>query len=84
VIGIALTAYSPLGSAKAVEGVVPLLKNETVAAIAAELGRSPAQVAIRWGIQKHVIVRPSPLSRACVCVRSVLMYTIVVVVVIIR
>jgi diketogulonate reductase-like aldo/keto reductase len=37
--------------------VVPLLKNETVTAIATEIGRSPAQVAIRWGIQKHITVR---------------------------
>jgi diketogulonate reductase-like aldo/keto reductase len=59
-----LTAYSPLGSSGNKEGVVPLLKNETVTAIATEIGRSPAQVAIRWGIQKHITVRSLSLVRA--------------------
>jgi hypothetical protein len=65
--GIVLTAYSPLGSTVSSEGVVPLLENEVVKDIAAEVGRSAAQVVLRWGVQKHITVR---LSLCCiVCVR---------------
>jgi hypothetical protein len=64
--GIVLTAYSPLGSTFSSEGVVPLLKNEVVNDIAAEVGRSAAQVVLRWGVQKHITVRPSPCCVVCV------------------
>ncbi|ELR19870.1 oxidoreductase, aldo/keto reductase, putative [Acanthamoeba castellanii str. Neff] len=56
--GIVLTAYSPLGSTVSSEGVVPLLENEVVKDIAAEVGRSAAQVVLRWGVQKHITVIP--------------------------
>jgi len=56
--GIVLTAYSPLGAAKGGEGVVPLLQNETVKSIADELNRTPAQVLIRWSVQKGIAVIP--------------------------
>ena len=61
--GIAVTGFSPLGSGSYVElgGAKaedsPLLE-DAVAAIAAAHGRTPAQVALRWGIQTGAAVIP--------------------------
>jgi 2,5-diketo-D-gluconate reductase A len=49
--GIAVEAYSPLTKARR-------LDDSTVAAVAAETGRTPAQVLIRWSLQKGFIVLP--------------------------
>jgi diketogulonate reductase-like aldo/keto reductase len=49
--GIAVEAYSPLTKGRR-------LDNSTVATIAAELGRTPAQVLIRWSLQKGFVVLP--------------------------
>jgi methylglyoxal/glyoxal reductase len=49
--GIAVEAYSPLTKGYR-------LGDPTIAAIAAEVGRSPAQVLIRWSLQKGFIVIP--------------------------
>jgi diketogulonate reductase-like aldo/keto reductase len=49
--GIAVEAYSPLTKGRR-------LDDSTVAAIAAEVGRTPAQVLIRWSLQKGFIVLP--------------------------
>ena len=49
--GIAVEAYSPLGTGKH-------LGDETVGAIAQRLGVSPAQVLIRWSLQRGAIVLP--------------------------
>ena len=49
--GIAVEAYSPLTKGRR-------LDDSTVASIAAELGRTPAQVLIRWSLQKGFIVLP--------------------------
>jgi diketogulonate reductase-like aldo/keto reductase len=46
---IALEAYSPLGTGRH-------LSDPTVAEIAERLGRTPAQVLLRWGIQRETIV----------------------------
>jgi diketogulonate reductase-like aldo/keto reductase len=50
--GIAVEAYSPLTKGRR-------LGDSTVAAIGAEVGRTPAQVLIRWSLQKGFIVLPS-------------------------
>jgi len=49
-------AYSPLGTGRH-------LKNRQVAAIAERLGRTPAQVLIRWSLQRGVIVLPKSTHR---------------------
>jgi diketogulonate reductase-like aldo/keto reductase len=56
--GVHLTAYSPLGSQEkeAKENVV--LSNQTVKTIAEKLGKSSAQVALRWGLQMGHSVLP--------------------------
>ncbi|GAA2434375.1 aldo/keto reductase [Mycolicibacterium llatzerense] len=56
--GIVTQAYSPLG-------IGALLSNPTVASIAAEYGKTPAQVLIRWSLQlgNSVIPRSSSPER---------------------
>ena len=68
--GIAVTAYSPLGAGS----YVPLgmatpedsvLDHPVIQEIAAAVGRTPAQVVLRWGIQRgtSVIPKTSRLER---------------------
>jgi 2,5-diketo-D-gluconate reductase A len=54
--GIALEAYSPLGTGRH-------LGSETVARIAQRHERTPAQVLLRWGIEKGVPVIPKSTHR---------------------
>jgi diketogulonate reductase-like aldo/keto reductase len=54
--GIALEAYSPLGTGRH-------LGDATVAEIAERLGRTPAQVLIRWAVQRQLIVLPKSTHR---------------------
>ncbi|MGH3008347.1 MAG: aldo/keto reductase [Gaiellaceae bacterium] len=54
--GIALEAYSPLGTGKH-------LDSEAVAQIAARHGRTPAQVLIRWCIERQIVVIPKSVHR---------------------
>jgi diketogulonate reductase-like aldo/keto reductase len=49
--GIVVEAYSPLTKGRR-------LDDSTVTAIAAELGRTPAQVLIRWSLEKGFVVLP--------------------------
>lgn len=58
-LSIAVTAYSPFGSADA-----PVLKNSVLQAIAKEYGRTPAQVALRWAVQRDTIVIPKSANPA--------------------
>jgi diketogulonate reductase-like aldo/keto reductase len=54
--GIAIEAYSPLGTGRH-------LGDPLVADIAERLGRTPAQVLIRWAIQRDLIVLPKSTHR---------------------
>lgn len=59
--GIVLTAHSSLGSPGSPAGQLEgasLLKNDIVNTIADEVSRSPAQILIRWAVQKGVSVVP--------------------------
>lgn len=51
-------AWSPLGSSK-----VPLLKDEVLIWIGGKYGKSPAQVVLRWNIQKGIVAIPKSSSR---------------------
>jgi diketogulonate reductase-like aldo/keto reductase len=55
--GIAIEAYSPLTKGRR-------LDDATVGAIATEVGRTPAQVLIRWSLQKGFIVLPRSSNAA--------------------
>ncbi len=50
-LGIVVEAYSPLTRGKR-------LNHPVIRAIAVELGKTPAQVLLRWGIQHDVVVLP--------------------------
>eukprot|EP00812_Abedinium_dasypus_P010634 NODE_4242_length_694_cov_190.807512.p3 GENE.NODE_4242_length_694_cov_190.807512~~NODE_4242_length_694_cov_190.807512.p3 ORF type:complete len:179 (-),score=44.24 NODE_4242_length_694_cov_190.807512:110-646(-) len=72
--GIQMMAYSPLGSGDSYSGTsfpakgtgpfecpsggAPLLSNEVVRAVAERLGKSPAQVLIRWSLQRGFVCIP--------------------------
>jgi len=53
--GLELTAYSPLGRGK-------LLGDPAIAQIAEKTGRDPAQVVLRWQVQRGVVVIPKASS----------------------
>jgi len=55
--GMFLEAWAPLGQSKE-------LSNPTIGAVAAELGKSPAQVIIRWHLQRGHIVIPKSITPA--------------------
>lgn len=54
--GIAIEAYSPLTQGKR-------LGHPTVTAVARAVGRTPAQVLLRWGIQHGFVVLPKSVRR---------------------
>lgn len=54
--GVALEAYSPLGTGRH-------LSNRTVTEVARRAGRTPAQVLLRWCIQRDAIVLPKSTHR---------------------
>jgi diketogulonate reductase-like aldo/keto reductase len=54
--GIALEAYSPLGTGRH-------LGDRRVAEVAERVGRTPAQVLIRWALERNLIVLPKSTHR---------------------
>ncbi|PUZ53973.1 hypothetical protein GQ55_5G092500 [Panicum hallii var. hallii] len=56
--GVHLTAYSPLGSPGTTWMNVNVLKEPVIISIAEKLGKTPAQVALRWNIQMGHSVIP--------------------------
>ncbi|XP_046689164.1 aldo-keto reductase family 1 member A1-like [Homalodisca vitripennis] len=66
-VNIALTAYSPLGSPDrpwAKPDEEPLLDNPTIVAMAEKYGKSPAQIALRYQIEKGNIVIPKSVTKS--------------------
>ncbi|XP_039016215.1 aldo-keto reductase family 4 member C8-like isoform X2 [Hibiscus syriacus] len=58
--GIHLSGYSPLGSQGGNNRRVKVQENPVLKMVAAQLGKSPSQVALRWGLQMgHSIVPKS-------------------------
>jgi 2,5-diketo-D-gluconate reductase A len=53
---IVVEAYSPLGTGR-------YLSNTIVRRVAARAGRTPAQVLLRWGLQRNVVVLPKSTHR---------------------
>ena len=53
---VAVEAYSPLGTGR-------YLSNKTAQRIAASIGRTPAQVLLRWSLQHDLIVIPKSTHR---------------------
>ncbi|TVU36521.1 hypothetical protein EJB05_18458, partial [Eragrostis curvula] len=56
--GVHLSAYAPLGRMKVVAN------NPVVTSIAESLGRTPAQIALRWGIQQGQSVVPKSVNES--------------------
>jgi D-xylose reductase len=62
--GIKVTAFSPLGSSSYVQLSMDkgqaqgVLADEAVKRVASSVGKTPAQVVLRWAIQRNVIVIP--------------------------
>lgn len=53
--GVVVEAYSPLAKGRR-------LDHAEVRAVAAELGRTPAQVMLRWGLEREMVVLPKSVS----------------------
>lgn len=62
--GIHLSGYSPLGSMGSSFLKSDVLKNPVLNTVAEKLGKSPAQVALRWGLQKGHSVLPKSINEA--------------------
>ncbi|OIW01646.1 hypothetical protein TanjilG_18217 [Lupinus angustifolius] len=60
--GIHLSAYSPLGSPGNLKS--DILQNPVITEVAEKLGKSPAQVALRWGLQTGYSVLPKSTNEA--------------------
>jgi diketogulonate reductase-like aldo/keto reductase len=56
--GIAVTAYSPLGRPGYPDMSERVLEDPVILKIARAYGKTPAQVALRWGVQRRTIVIP--------------------------
>jgi len=62
--GIHLTGFSPLGSPGTTGMKGNVLKNPILLSVAEKLGKTPAQVALRWGLQMGHSVLPKSTNEA--------------------
>ncbi|KAK4419029.1 NADPH-dependent aldo-keto reductase, chloroplastic [Sesamum alatum] len=62
--GIHLSAYSPLGSPGTTTMKGEVLKHPVLVATAEKLGKTPAQVALRWGLQMGHSVLPKSVKES--------------------
>ncbi|KAM1307368.1 hypothetical protein ACFX2H_009631 [Malus domestica] len=62
--GVHLSGYSPLGSPGTTWIKSEVLTNPILATVAEKLGKTPAQVALRWGLQKGHSVLPKSTNEA--------------------
>lgn len=62
--GVHLSGYSPLGSPGTGFIKSDILKNPVITTIAEKLGKTPAQVALRWGLQMGHSVLPKSTNEA--------------------
>ncbi|KAI6684232.1 hypothetical protein NL676_030145 [Syzygium grande] len=62
--GVHLSGYSPLGSPGTGSLKSDILKNPVITSIAEKLGKTPAQVALRWGLQLGHSVLPKSTNEA--------------------
>ncbi|KAL0720878.1 hypothetical protein Bca4012_035477 [Brassica carinata] len=62
--GVHLSGYSPLGSQTKGEARLKVLQDQIVTEVAEKLGRTTAQVALRWGLQMGHSVIPKSSSVA--------------------
>ncbi|KAK7845523.1 nadph-dependent aldo-keto reductase [Quercus suber] len=62
--GVHLSAYSPLGSPGTTWLKSDVLKNPILVTVAEKLGKTPAQVALRWGLQMGHSVLPKSTNEA--------------------
>lgn len=61
--GIEVTAYSPLGSPGGMKsGEIMLLQDKLIGQIAQAEHKTPAQILLRWGIQRGTVVIPKSIS----------------------
>ncbi|XP_027905561.1 NADPH-dependent aldo-keto reductase, chloroplastic-like [Vigna unguiculata] len=60
--GIHISGYSPLGSPGNLKS--DILKNPVVVEVAEKLGKTPAQVALRWGLQSGQSVLPKSTTES--------------------
>lgn len=62
--GVLLSGYSPLGSQSAEAKKTPLLGQPVLTMVAEKLGKTPAQIALCWGLQMGHSVLPKASSEA--------------------
>nr|XP_004302708.2 PREDICTED: aldo-keto reductase family 4 member C9-like isoform X2 [Fragaria vesca subsp. vesca] len=62
--GVHLSGYSPLGSPGTTWIKSDVLKNPILLSVAEKLGKTPAQVALRWGLQMGHSVLPKSTNEA--------------------
>jgi diketogulonate reductase-like aldo/keto reductase len=60
--GIALTAYSPLGSPGNFKDKGSLLDDPVIRELSLKYGKKPAQIILRWGVQRDTVVIPKSIT----------------------